>query len=120
MLQARRRPSEQTGKMRTASVNTFQNGTESRETSSSEDEAEAKARLEHEKQEIMQNRRLMGGIRRSAYPSSNGKGASGKYCYDSDTNGTSKQGLDRMNSTTASSTIPRLKKSSLADAGGLE
>jgi len=96
--------------MRTASVNTFQNGAESRETSSSEDEAEAKARLEHEKQEIMQNRRLMGGIRRSAYPSSNSKGASGKYCYDSDTNGTSKQGLDRMNSTTTSSTIPRLKK----------
>lgn len=53
---------------------------------------------------------MMGGIRRSAYPGSTGKVAQGKPCYDSDTNGTSKQGLDRMNSTTTSSTIPRLKK----------
>lgn len=58
--------------MRTGSVNTNPdpNG---EETSSSEDEAEVKARLEHEKYEIMQNRRIMGGIRKSAYPGSKSK-----------------------------------------------
>jgi hypothetical protein len=81
--------------------------------SSSEDEAEVKARMEHQKHELMKNRHKMaGGMSRSAHPSSllKSRGAviSDKYGYESDGN---VRQVDILNSTSASSTVPKKKPS---------
>lgn len=83
-----------------------------RPSSSSEDEEEVKARMEHQKQELIKNRqKLAGGMSRSAHPSSmikmRGPGlVSEKQGYESD--GNIRQ-VDQFNSTSTSSTVPKKK-----------